>query len=149
MIGLVKRGSKPTAGVEVEVNIIISITSIIMIMVMIVISIASIIMIMIIIILRDTHWLHVPRGPNEDVPAVFWDKQPLRELLQYAWHGLKPTPGCSTLPIVLFLFQTTSIIIYMSLCFSLLLTFCCSGLFQRQPCRWNGYRRSFCWVGHC
>merc|ERR1719278_417173 len=61
---------------------------------------------------RVTHWLHVPWRSNENVPAIFWDKQPLRELLQHARDGIKPAPG----------------------------------FFQRWPCRWDGHRRSFCWV---
>ena len=69
------------------------------IIIVVIISIISIINISISIsikvdiILRVTHWLHVPRGPDEDVPAIFWDEQPLRELLQYARDGVKPTPG--------------------------------------------------------
>ena len=48
-----------------------------------------------VIILRVTHWLHVPWRSNENVPAIFWDKQPLRELLQHARDGIKPAPGSS------------------------------------------------------
>ena len=96
--GLVRRDSRPTVGVEVEVNNIIGITSIIIIIIIIVITSIIMIINIIILILRVTHWLHVPRGPNKDVPAIFWHEQPLRELLQYAWHGIKPAPGCSILP---------------------------------------------------
>ena len=49
---------------------------------------------------RVTQWIHVPRGPKADVPAIFWDEQSLRELFQHAWHGIKPTPGWSSLTIV-------------------------------------------------
>ena len=81
-----------------------------------------------VIILRVTHWLHVPWRSNENVPAIFWDKQPLRELLQHARDGIKPAPGSSMDNV------TTCIMFF------------CQGFFQRWPCRWDGHRRSFCWV---
>ena len=85
---LVRRDSRPTMGVEVEVT-----NSFIFILIITTI-------ILILIIPRVTQWLHVPWGPKADVPAIFWDEQSLRELFQHAWHGIKPTSGCSSLTIV-------------------------------------------------
>ena len=59
----------------------------------IIIGSLSILHYIIILIRRVTQRLHVPRGPDKNVPTIFRDFEPLRELLQHAWHGLQSTPG--------------------------------------------------------
>ena len=88
---LARRGLKPTMGVEEEE--VINVFVILIIILILIVGMLSILHYIIILIRRVTQWLHVPRGPDKNVPTIFWDFQPLRELLQHAWHGLQSTPG--------------------------------------------------------
>ena len=88
---LARRGLKPTMGVEEEE--VINVFVILILILILIVGMLSILHYIIILIRRVTQWLHVPRGPDKNVPTIFRDFEPLRELLQHAWHGLQSTPG--------------------------------------------------------
>ena len=77
----------------VEEEEVINVFVILILLIIIIVGILSTLHYIIILIRRVTQWLHVPRGPDKNVPTIFRDFQPLRELLQHAWHGLQSTPG--------------------------------------------------------
>ena len=138
---LARRGLKPTMEVEEEEVIILIIVGIFILILIIIVGMLSILYYIIILIRRVTQWLHVPRGPDKNVPTIFRDFEPLRELLQHAWHGLQSTPGDLT-----FVCNIFALLL-------ILLIFCAPaysswpGFLQRWPHWWDGYGWSFRRVG--
>ena len=142
---LARRGLKPTMGVEEE-----EVTNVFVILIIfIIVGILSILHYIIILICRVTQWLHVPRGPNKNVPTIFRDFQPLRELLQHAWHGLQSTPGDLSFLRRQYFCTPTYFTYFLRPCI-FFLTKCHTswpGFLQRWPRWWDGYGWSFRRVG--
>ena len=147
---LARRGLKPTMGVEEEE--VINVFVILIIILILIVGMLSILHYIIILIRRVTQWLHVPRGPDKNVPTIFRDFEPLRELLQHAWHGLQSTPGdlsflrrqcfCTPTYFTSFLRPCTFLQVFMTTCI-----YSWPGFLQRWPHWWDGYGWSFRRVG--